>query len=59
MFLFLDMPALKLDIIIILPTDRPEITLLTALQQKIKLPSSYRILMDKNHRTFGQAKVLI
>ena len=37
--LFLDVPALKLSIIIILPTERPETILPTAVQQKIKLPS--------------------
>ena len=44
-FLFLDVPTLKLKIIInILLTDQPEIILPTVLQQRIKLPSpKYRL----------------
>ena len=39
-YLVLDVPILKLTItIIILPTDRPDIILPTAVQQKINLPS--------------------
>ena len=37
-FLFLDVPTLKLKINIVLPTDRPEIIPPNAVQQKIKLP---------------------
>ena len=38
-FLFLDVPTLKLKIIIILPTDRPKLIPRLPVQQKIMLPS--------------------
>ena len=39
--LFLDVPTLKFWMIIILPTDRPEIILATGRTQKNKFPSPY------------------